>query len=38
MLVGVSLRVGRGISVNWWGSLCVLVGVSLHIRGGVSAY
>ena len=38
MLVGVSLRIGGGVSVCWWGCLCVLVGVSLHVGGGVSVY
>ena len=37
MLVGVSLHIGRGVSIYWWGCLYILVGVSLLVSGGVTA-
>ena len=35
MLVGVSLLISQGVSAYYYGCLYVLVGVSLHIGGGV---
>ena len=37
MLVGVSVYIGRGVYIYWWGYLCILVGVFLYDDGGISA-
>ena len=29
MIMGASLRIGRGVSTYWWGCIYVLVGVSV---------